>query len=372
MGKRTIQFSRFFLFSAILIVVISCSGQSQVGGMYPLSFSVTPACGFSDQIISFHNDSSEEAVMRGAGISFGTDRNGSFSLQSFKIGNTEQATPSGSLGETHIPAGSDYSFKVRYSPTLENKTETALLDIAYQSPKEGVVQVRLDGSSGSRLPSCDVIAPIGGSRGLNGPVLLKVEHLIAVTFIEAMLDSRLGDTPFFQADIPLTLAQGPGGSEGTAILPPITEATRLALPKPGPLAPQALKDLDLRLPTTITTSGTITGVYDPSLGKIVLNNVHVIMNGDFHTEFNINLTTESLLRPPVNVAALQHLRPLWNDTTGELSGQRIDMAHEGSVVLVGFSRITDVITQNTNLGPLRDSSMAVLIYGNVRAVTSGP
>ncbi len=358
--------------------IISCRQDKQLTGMYNVSFQQTAVCDFREQILSFANTSDTPSLIRGAAISLGSNTYGSYDLKSVTVGSQETEIVSGDIKDLTIPPHTNYAFKIRYTPRVENKTEdVAYFDIAYLTPRQGIVQVRLDGSSGNRLTACDQTdgnapQPV---EGLDGTLRFRVTKLVAATSaLPSTMDSDQGTSPFggdlHYVEVPLTLSR----SGRSAVLPAIPTSAQLGLPPPGPRAASAVQDLGIQQPTVITTRAEVAGLFDPTTGEITLRNVPVTMDGDFHTEFILDLTTEprpNNTTPIVNPRALSRLGNLWSDQTQQLRGQRVNSADNNSVVLVGFVKVERVTNAaNPELAQLQGKSMAVIIYGNILAGTN--
>ena len=376
-AHRVIKNSFFTTITVILaacvsLSFISCRPNEQIGGMYEASFQTTAVCDYFEKELNFTNSSDVPTVIRGAAISLGTNT-GSYDLKSVKVGDVETATPSGDIQNLTIPPRTNYSFKIRFTPHQENtSSDVSYFDIAYLSPRQGVIQVRLTGSSGVRSTRCSQGTPSTPQPvdGLDGAVTFRITKLVAATSaLPSTMDSDQGTSPFggeaHHVDVPLTLSR----SGRSATLPAIPSSSQLGLPPPGPLAASAVQDLGIAQPTVITTRSDVTGVFDTSTGEITLRDVPVTMSGDFHTEFVLDLTTEPRANntsPTVNVRALARLGNLWNDQTQQLSGQRVNSSDNNSVVLIGFVKVTRVTEPaNDALAQLQGKSMAVIIYGNI-------
>ncbi|QQR79887.1 MAG: hypothetical protein IPJ69_11155 [Deltaproteobacteria bacterium] len=383
-AHRVIKNASIKIILAILACTASflaCRPNEQIGGMYILEdFSTTPVCHYQEKYIGITNNSSQETVILGANFSKGTNRYGSFQVVAVVVNNEETVLQNKRVERLVIPAHANYAFKIRYEPLLENKTDDiAYFDIAYQSPRQGVYQVRVSGSSTTRDTQCVTVeTPSGPVEGLDGDLIFRITKLEAATSpLDATMSSDQGTVPFGidashrYIDIPIRISH----AGHSVTLPSITRDRSLALPPPaasGPnKAPDDIVNTGITIPTVITTGRDISGVFNPDNGEITLPSVPIIMDGDFHTEFSLDLTTESRsqrsVRIPINITALRSLGSLWNESTQELHGQRINTSDQGSVILIGFVQIGSVTVRNPNpsLEELGGKSMAVIIYGNI-------
>ncbi|MDX1409506.1 MAG: hypothetical protein R3330_15270, partial [Saprospiraceae bacterium] len=77
--------ARFSIVLMALMTLVSCK-QDQIGGLIHTSFSATPRCGETDQLMHFVNSSGETIEIEGIGISPGTNPDGNFKLMGIRVG----------------------------------------------------------------------------------------------------------------------------------------------------------------------------------------------------------------------------------------------------------------------------------------------
>ncbi len=364
------SFLKSFLVSLMTILVISgCGGKDQIHGMYELQFDRSAICASQEKFAGFQNTSGSELVISGVAKTPGTDVLGVYKLKSIIINGVESLASQGELGEVRIPAAASYTFRFEYKPRTVTADNEGLYDIIYASPRPGVIQLALSGESFQQAgepTSCSGGISAGGAVAIDGLAYIRVKKLSAATsLIEDILSSDQGSVPFTEVNISLRLS----AAQRTATLLAIPQSLGFALPTPGTNAPRRIQEVDIQVPTEITASGEATGTFDPDTGAISIQNARVTMNGDFHADLTITLTTESVdnnLSPSVNASALNRLEELWDPVTRKITGKRIDMSQNGAVVLVGLTRIENFSTENTSLAPMNNGTMAVIIEGNIQ------
>lgn len=345
--------------------------------MIPINFSETSAtmvCSTTERLKSFLNSSSDELIIMGAKETGGSDPMGNFYFQSIIVNGVEQETNNGSLGEVHVPAGGTYNFKVRYTPKANNGPHRSLLDVVYSKPREGVIQIALEGKPTGENRDCQGENNTEEAFPIDGDAFLHVTKLVAATsLIEGAINTDQGSVPFVPIDLPLRF----DAASKRVTFPAIT-GENFQLPPPGERAHPTLRQVGITQPTVVTSTGEASGTFEPANGSITIENAHIIMNGDFRAELTVTLTTEKQrnnLSPVVSQTALEGVGTLWNSVTHELSGQRVVMSNQGSVVLIGFigpAQIENVETRLSQLDLLDEASMAVVIYGNLRAASEPP
>ncbi len=352
-------------------------GTDQLHGMFDVKYSSTAVCDSQQKLILFRNVSGEEIVIEGVAISVGTDPLGNFSLASVIIGSEEQPSINGVLQDVHVPAGSNYSLKVGYSPKTENTTHQAVLDIAYKSPQEGVIQVALEGESTTKAETCPN-RDEGGPVGLDGDVLLTVELMIAATSaISAPINTNQGQQPFVPIDLALTLSI----IENKVTIHPFTDDT-FVLPPPRLDVPGIGGIIQGSTLITIPEGGE--GTYDAATGFLEVPDLLIQMDGelDFSADLVLTLTTGRLsldsITPKVNKQALQQFGDPshWDsvDNKNEIFGSPID-SETGKVFLVGVTKLKNVQLKpgaRSELTNLPTASMAVLIEGTIQKPPSTP
>src|SRR5262249_50266681 len=157
------------------------------------------------------NVSGTEIVIEGAAISGGTDPEGNFNIIGVKIDADTIPATTGFLNDIHVPSGSNYSFILTYTPRTENSTDTAVMDIAYKAPQEGIFQVTLSGTSTTKAPSC----PPGGGGGptsgggkgdLTGSLTITIDRIALVSSALSQPISTDPDntvTPYTPVTVPI-------------------------------------------------------------------------------------------------------------------------------------------------------------------------
>ncbi len=288
--------SRVMSLLAAGVFFSSCLGQGtdQLHGMYDLSFSSTAVCGAQVKTIPFRNVSGQEIVIEGVAISGGTDPGASFSLDAVRIGEEEIPAAAGFLNEIRIPPGTNYSFVVTYAPREENATHTAILDIAYLEPAQGVIQVTLSGSSAGRVGDCGAGS---GNQGpgagtLTGEMTIRIDRIaLATTKVAQAISTDPEQTvvDFIPVEVSIEL----DAATDFVRLPVIGEEANFRLP-PSKIAP--LSTL-ITGTTTLTTEADVTGSYRDD-GSVELEGMVVrLQEACFSADCTVTLTTGEIDNP---------------------------------------------------------------------------
>lgn len=368
LGLSKFRSIRYGIALLAVLLISACAGEDQIGGLFQELFSVTPKCDVTDKLIKFQNPHDEPLLLVGMAFSAGTNGDGHFSIQGLTIGNGQEIPrdASGGISENTIPAGADYTLRVRYSPLEESgaAVHSAIIDIVYSAPKSGVVQIEVYGQS-QGVGDCPEIEE-GGAEGLDGPVTLEVIRMIAVTTaINVPLSSDNGIDDFTRVKLNAAI-------NGTIFnFPQITLADNFFLPEPDLTVPGLLPLSVVEGNTFITSAGAVTGTFDAASGHISLPGVKVLLADEVSTlEMTFDpLTTDRVSRLVVPKDRIQTggftFDPLDRDF---VIGTPIGTANaeEGFLELVGSS----VIEKGT--GPLaagESGSIVVRIEAIIKPVT---
>lgn len=331
---------------ALLVVGIflsSCYGEGgdQLSGMYDLSFSSTAVCNSQVQYIPFRNVSGQEIVIKGVAISGGTDPLGNFRLSSVIVGAEEITSINGVLNEVIVPAGANYKFTILYVPRTENESHSAILDIAFASPKEGVIQVQLTGSSAGRTDSCPTQV-IGGPVVFDGELTISIDRLVLINGAASGLPIRSDQSVPSRPYIPAQLSVIFSKDLGDITLPQIGEEDSFILPPPDPLKVPQLASL-IKNDTQITSYQDASGDYDAATGKITIKALAVHLNNaldDFSADLTIDITTDLADFTSTGIAQSDILNGGFLVVGQSVAGSPIN-AETGKVTLVGISTFTN-------------------------------
>ncbi|OGQ26312.1 MAG: hypothetical protein A3B79_06265 [Deltaproteobacteria bacterium RIFCSPHIGHO2_02_FULL_50_15] len=143
------KYTKTFLVFMILLGLGACGTEGQIVGMYEVGFASTLQCDESLKTLKFNNNTGEEIKIKGVAITVGTNpadettKKRNFGVEGTVIGG---AGLTNQVDDVLVPAGSDYAVVVAYTPQTQG-SHTALVDIAYEAPKQGVVQLSLSGTS---------------------------------------------------------------------------------------------------------------------------------------------------------------------------------------------------------------------------------
>jgi hypothetical protein len=261
--------------------------------MINVAFASTAVCQAQQKQISFRNVSGEEIVIEGAAISGGTDPDGNFVILGVKIDAETIPATTGFLNDVHVPAGSSYAFLLTYAPKRENTSNTAVMDIAYAAPQEGIIQIALSGSSTSRAATCptDGGNPDGGKGDLSGTLSITIDKIALVSSALSQpisTDPENTVTPYNPVTVPIVF----DGAAGTVVLPAIGDDISFMLPrtKANPLFNLIKTD------TQVTSTADGTGTYGDD-GNIEIPNVPIHLDECFAADFTVTLTTGELHIP---------------------------------------------------------------------------
>lgn len=319
----------------------SCSAQQgvdQLHGMIDVSFPSTAVCQAQQKLISFRNVSGTEIVIEGAAISGGTDPEGNFNILGIKIDAEEVPATTGFLNDIHIPSGANYSFIISYTPRTEHTTHTAVMDVAYKSPKEGIMQVALSGTSAGKAPTCPTSPgpnPGGGKGDLTGTLSITIDHIALVSSALSQpisTDPENTVTPYEPVTVDLIF----DGAANTITLPTIGEDVAFLLPR---TKTNPLFNL-IKGETLVTTEADASGSYSDD-GAIEIPNAAIHLNECFDTHFIVTLTTGEVTIPnnlPKNLLRTAGFT-LTEDQT-KIFGSAID-ATTLKTTLIGISHFTD-------------------------------
>jgi hypothetical protein len=271
--------------------MVSCElqqGEDQIHGMINIAFPSTAVCQSQQKLISFRNVSGTEIVIEGAAISGGTDPDGNFNLLGVKIDAETVPATTGFLNDVHVPSGANYAFIITYAPKRENTSATAVLDIAYRSPKEGIIQVSLSGTSAGRAPTCPTGGgpnPGGGKGDLTGALSITINRIALVSSALSQpisTDPENTVTAYEPVTVPIIFDAAANG----VTLPTIGEDVQFLLPrtKTNPLF-NLIKGM-----TLVTTEADASGTYGDD-GSIEIPNVPIHLTECFDTNFDVTLTT---------------------------------------------------------------------------------
>jgi hypothetical protein len=303
---------RYTVYTALMLAIFSFGCvKSQLAGLHTSSFESTAKCASRDKTLQFQNTTEKALTISGILFAPGTNGEGNFSLLGLKIGDEAEKAPLANGGfasnETNplsVPAGAQYSLRVRYSPveeTEEEENHTAFISIGYGEPTPGVFQVELSGTS-SGVAEC-AQASEGVATELEGKVNITITKLIAVTNELAVpLSSDNGAECF----VPVTLKGNIAGLNFT--FPQIREEDNFILPPLNPTDPalDSVRDTVIFGATRIFSAVPINGTFTSQTGQFNLPGVQVFMEDDesFLT-LNIDLHTATATPEAVSRQTLQ-------------------------------------------------------------------
>jgi hypothetical protein len=371
---------RVILFFTALVALTSCGGEP-LHGMYDFSFPETAVCRAQEELIQFQNTNDSEMIMSGAVISPGTDPDGNFTLESMIIdGNEADAIDSKNGGISSkdspliIPAGATYAFKISYSPKTENQDDTAILDLAYLSPEQGIIQVTLNGTSTNKADNCATNIDAGQKVDFDGDVILTVKRVIAVTTpLGTPIRTDEGTSEFVEAHILLKLDKK---NKKATVLPLIGDSLQLPIPSNATLAALISEE------TKVTIEREFTGSYNPLNGSITVEQVSIHLNdpAEFNADLVTDLTTDAIhlkeLKYKIHSGGLETLKKLRHLDTSDPKDKKIvgskikEKDGIGTLFLVGAGDLKNVNITTTDpakrvLEALKTSAMAVLIEGTI-------
>ena len=330
-----------------------------MGGMFHVKFDDTAVCGSQQRLVQFQNTGDQPIVIASAAITSGSDILGNFIFNSVKVGTSaEKPSVGGVIENINVPSGETYSFSVDYGPKLERSQDSAILDLAYESPKEGIIQIVLEGnSSGNVCPPTERNPPVDSDcspacgSGLvcqNGTcVSTGTDRCMATSCpsgqqcnttsgrcepvsVQCTPACRLGEVwengtcrSGGEADeervrltvelvaavtsavgAPIDSTQGIAPGFIPVDLPLILmkgqrKVKLLAYTQSGFILPQPKPDTPtighlIKGPTRITIPNEVVGSYDPSTGSLDILDVTVRLEGDFKATLKLRLTTDQV------------------------------------------------------------------------------
>lgn len=340
LSSTTVRVIGFF---CLFFHFVSCIGEGtdQLHGMVDFNFSSTAVCNTQIKLVPFRNSSGSEMVIEGAAISAGTDPLGNYDLLGVLVRGVEIPAVNSALNNITVPVGTDYSFEVKYSPRTENETHTAVLDIAYSAPEQGIVQVALTGTSTTKTDTCPS-QDIGGPVAFDGEVTISIDKLVLINGANSQLpirsDQHVPDQPYVPPVIPLTLSK----NAGTLLLPKIELDDNFVLPPPDPLQVPALASL-IKNDTVITTFSNASGTYDAATGSLAITDLSVHLDNPadlFTSDLIIDVTTGALDFTSTGMASGDILRGGFTIVENTIIGGPLQ-EDTGKVVLIGISAFTN-------------------------------
>lgn len=269
-------------------------GEDQLHGMIDIAFPSTAVCQAQQKLISFRNVSGTEIVIEGAAISGGTDPEGNFTIIGVKIDAETVPATTGFLNDIHIPSGANYSFIVSYNPRSEHTSHTAVMDVAYKVPKEGIMQVALSGTSTGKAPTCPTGPgpnPGGGKGDLNGTLSITIDRIALVSSALSQPISTDADntvTPFNPPTVDIIF----DAAANSVTLPAIGEDVNFVLPR---TKTNPLFNL-IKTETLVVTEADASGTYNDD-GSIEIPNAQIHLTECFETNFDVTLTTGEVTIP---------------------------------------------------------------------------
>jgi len=356
LSSLTARVIGFFL---VLVFFNSClgEGEDQLHGMFQVVFSSTAVCNNQVKLVPFRNSSGSEMVIEGAAVSAGTDPLGNFDLISIIVAGTEIPSINSALNNITIPVAADYSFKIKYSPRTENETHTAILDIAYAVPDQGIVQVVLEGTSTTRVDTCPT-QDVGGPVGLDGEVTITIDKLVLINGANSALpirsDQFIPSEPYVPPVLPLTLNK----SAKTLLFPKIDLDDNFILPPPDPLQVPALASL-IKHDTVITSFTDASGTYDAATGFLGITDLGIHLDNPedlFASDLFIDVTTGALDFTSTGMSSGDILRGGFTVIDNTIVGSPLK-ADSGKVILIGISAFTNATGK---LGDIINNRPAVI------------
>jgi hypothetical protein len=338
---------------------VSCIGEGadQLHGMVDFNFSSTAVCNAQIKLVPFRNSSGSEMVIEGAAISAGTDPLGNFDLLGVIVGGVEIPSVNSALNNVTVPVGTDYSFEVKYAPRTENETHTAILDIAFAAPEQGIVQVTLTGTSTTKTDTCPS-QDVGGPVGFDGEVKISIDKLVLINGANSQLpirsDQHVPSEPYVPPVLDLTLDL----SGGDLLLEKIDLDDSFVLPPPDPLQVPALASL-IKNDTVITSFGEAAGTYTASSGTLEIDDLGIHLDNPadlFTSDLFIDVTTGALDFTSTGMSSGDILKGGFTIIGNTVVGSPLQ-ADSGRVVLVGISAFTNATGK---LGDIINNRPAIL------------
>ena len=360
-------FNRIFSFLCVLgfllgtgLGLTACNTNGQIVGMIHQSFEVTPKCGKHVKTFTFNNNSGQEMMINGVAITAGTNpsdevtRKRNFTILGTVIGSKPMTDE---VDDLIIPTGANYGIVVAFQPQSEG-AHTIVIDIAYESPKQGVVQMTLTGTSEGEV-ECSVDLGPAESVDFDGALFFRIERMNAVISNSPMsLSSEDAISGFTPIVVPIILDV----VNGRATLPEISAEDKFLLP------PSVQLQNNLPESTLVTTVGESTGTYDPETGMIAIDKMEIHLqatNEDgsdaFYADIEENgfvLTTESVPFPVPFSEGGDFLESSQVDVADYINlvdgdPHGLSLKKSGRVTLVGVSILI-------NFGGFRDNIIKVL------------
>jgi hypothetical protein len=344
----------FFFIALLSVMGMACASEGQIVGNFPVNFEMTPQCDERVKTVTFKNTTGEEIKINGWAITGGTNpadldtKKANFSVMGTVIGGvfTEE------VDALTIPAGVEYGLVLVYQPQKEGKHST-LVDIAYQAPKQGIVQLSVSASS-EGVGDCEAAAEadIAEAVDFDGDLFFKIELMNSVVSGSPLSLSSVDADPFFT---PICVPLGLDAANEGVTFPHITEADNFILP------PSVKLKSNLPLPTQVVSRDVVEGTYDPNTGAITLIGIDIHLNSgtDFFADIvPFDLTTGTLDLPLSTLEGGDFLYKndvqvdeLINLVNGQAQGS--GLKKNGRVTLVGVSRMI-------KFGGTRDNITSVL------------
>ncbi len=337
--KLSIKLSIFGLLTVLLFA--GCTEDSQFGGLHQEAFSVTPKCGINERMVHFKNTTGETLDLAGITLAPGTNGAGHFSIQGFTVGSDDElpADSGGGVSTNKenpiaIPAGSAYSLRVRYSPLEQSgdTVHTALIDMAFNDPNPGILQIELYGTSEGEADCPEAVT--GGAAGLSGDVDLKITFMVASTGgLGVPLTTEMGVDAF----TPVELSANISGTDFS--FPEITSADNFFLPAPDPTNPALGPVLSVVSgDTDITSDAAVTGTFNADTGELTLPNIKVFLEDNNSTlVLDMPFTTGSV--DPLSVPNDRLISGNFVIVGGDIVGKPVQ--DDGEVHLVGATLVTE-------------------------------
>ena len=350
--------------------VLSCA-SSQVEEVPHLQFDETPLCQSSRQVLALRNPNLTQTLhIVGIALEAGTDPAGHFGIESIQVGSDPAiASVAGKLEDIPVPPGSLYQIDVSFSPRTAEKTSGALLTVAIDGPSEEVLQFFLDGVAGD---SGCIETSVAEEVDYDGPQILQITRLVGLSqkLVNDPLTTDAGQVvhPFNPVDLAVTFDK----KGSTLLFPAIADLSAFLLP------PSLNKNVSNLIPndTLITSSQSLTGLYEAAQGKIEIKNLVVKMaevKGAFEAEMTVTLTTDPILLPVVFPVDKLIKARMNVGTDGRLAGSPIrgkdDPQAPGKVVLVGLATFSSRVTgtETALVTSLPNTQMAVQIEAIIHA-----
>ncbi|MDO8643785.1 MAG: hypothetical protein Q7S00_02315 [bacterium] len=359
---------RSYLAIFVCLLLGACAAP-QVSELTQFQFKKTAFCTTQDDEIVLTNNASSNLHIVGIAIEPGSDPYGHFKITGFQVGSAPALNPiAGRVEDVTIPPGYPYTILTRFSPRSEASSNQALISIAIDGAKEGVLQIILKGEV-EEGTSCPEFSQSEAAVDYDGEMTLRIDRVVGLA--QKIIDDPMttDEDQIVRPYEPALLTVRFDLNNKKIIFPQITDDDFFILP------PSLNEHVNTLFPgdVILTSESEIVGMYDPATGQIDLPDLAIRMrevNGAFNSIMRIFLTTKTV-DLPIIFPQSQLIKAGMQVANGGLSGQNLnprgDSELAGRVIFVGIAKFDSVVTGTslTLKTSLPNTKMAVQIEGTV-------